>query len=262
MKILSPFVIGILTLTLSHVSSFAANKTANGCPTGHHWVNRYYRKAYIRTDGTPVSATNVNAHCQLNPTSYNQWKNRLKSILSERWKLKKEKPRKWTIEERERVLEALASLPPELLMDSVKTIFRLEKSSLYDQNPAAGEAGEIALYESAFASKQNLTRILAHEFAHEVYRQLSNANKDEYRIAADWLLVKNPRADGGYQLVPNRDNDQYVEEDGLESLSEDFSNNIEYFLFDPETLQKKTPKAYQWIKKHFNDNFKVVKGRP
>lgn len=160
------------------------------------------------------------------------------------------------------MLEAFSQLPPELLKDSVESIFRLIKSSLYDRNPASGESGEIAVYDAAFNSKVNLARVLAHEFAHEVYRQLSYAELDDYRKAADWLNIKIPQSTGGnkFQSIPNRDSDAYVEEDGTESLTEDFSNNVEYFLFDPQTLKKKTPKVYEWIQKKFGDNFKIRKG--
>jgi hypothetical protein len=61
-------------------------------------------------------------------------------------------------------------------------------------------------------------------------------------------------------LVPNRDDASFVEEDGPESLPEDFSNNIEYYLFEPETLRRKAPKIHDWIKKKFGDSFKLSKG--
>jgi hypothetical protein len=237
----------------------AAQAPQGACPSGQHWVRAHFRKAYRRTDGTLVSATNVRAHCQPNPPSYSTWKDRLRSNPSGRWILRKEKPRKWTTEEEERILDALSDLPPALLSDSVKAIYRFEKSSLFDQNPASGEPGERAVYDRAFGKKTNLARILAHEFAHEMYRRLSDTEKDQYRVAAEWLLPRIPGT-GEYQLIPNRDDAAYVEEDGSESMTEDFSNNVEYFLFEPKALQKKTPRVYEWIKKKFGDNFKA-KGR-
>ena len=44
------------------------------------------------------------------------------------------------------------------------------------------------------------------------------------------------------KYFPNRGG--YVEEDGRESITEDFSNNIEYYLFDPGALKVKTPKVF------------------
>jgi hypothetical protein len=69
-----------------------------------------------------------------------------------------------------------------------------------------------------------------------------------------------PLMGSGYQLIPNRDTDAYVEDDGMESMTEDFSNNVEYYLFDPQTLERKTPKVYEWLKKKFGDNFKIARG--
>ncbi len=244
----------------SNVLAKGNNKKINKCSAGEHFVNAHYRKSYIRTDGTKVSSANVKAHCQLNSKSYLSWNERISSNPSNLWLRKHEKAKKWTEEEKNRVLESLSDLPPAILTGSVRAIFRLEKSTIYDQNPAAGEAGEIAFYDLAFGPKENLTRIFAHELAHEVYRQLSNVEKDQYRKAADWLLVKNPQATLLYELIPNRDSDAYVANDGPESMTEDFSNNIEYFLFEPETLQKKTPKVYNWIKEKFGDTFSITKG--
>jgi Mlc titration factor MtfA (ptsG expression regulator) len=52
-----------------------------------------------------------------------------------------------------------------------------------------------------------------------------------------------------------------VEEDGAIDIGEDFSNNIEYFLFEPTKLKAKTPKVYQWIKEKYGDSFKPRKGK-
>lgn len=49
----------------------------------------------------------------------------------------------------------------------------------------------------------------------------------------------------------------YVEEDGKSSREEDFANNIEHFLYDSDKLKKITPSAYDWIKKHYGEQFKL-----
>ncbi|MCM2322221.1 MAG: hypothetical protein NDJ90_03060 [Oligoflexia bacterium] len=185
---------------------------------------------------------------------------RLKERPSEHWLSRKERPKRWSPEETGRILEALSELPPALLVDAVEALFRLEKSSTYAKNPAAGRPGEIAVYDPAFDPKENLARVLAHEFAHEAYRQLPNAAKNSYRVAAEWLLVRNPSLPGGYVFVPNRDPEAFVAEDGPETMTEDFSNNVEYFLFEPQVLHRKTPKVYDWIKAKFGDNFKLGRG--
>ena len=52
----------------------------------------------------------------------------------------------------------------------------------------------------------------------------------------------------------------YVENDGKEGPAEDFSNNIEHYLFQPEQLKIKSPKVYEWIRQRYGDSFKIVKG--
>lgn len=230
------------------------------CPKGQHWVKAYHRSAYVRADGVRFSASDVQAHCRINPPSFALWSERLSDKPSLRWLKNGEKLRPWSVEERERVLEALSELPPTLIIDSVKALYRLQKSLAYGENPAAGESGEIGLYDLAFNSKTNLPRVLSHEFAHELYRQFSDAEKEQYRVTAEWLLIKNNRTPGVYQLVPARDDKNFVESDGPESMTEDFSNNVEYFLFAPEILKQKTPRVHDWIKKKFGDNFKLGRG--
>lgn len=239
-----------------HVANAAPEKNQN-CGQHEHWVKSHHRNAYVRSDGTHVSATEVRAHCQADPPSYEAWSQKLDSGKPPGWEFPKESVRTWTDEEKERVLESLSVLPPELLAAGVKGIYRLTTSTLYQLNPAAGRNGEVALYDRAFFSDQNLTRILAHEFAHEVYRQMYGEDKGlSYASAADWLQVKN-RKTGDLMLVPNRDG--FVEEDGKENPNEDFSNNIEYFLFNPTVLKEKTLKVYHWILKKFGDKFKLGK---
>ena len=49
----------------------------------------------------------------------------------------------------------------------------------------------------------------------------------------------------------------YIEEDGKLSHEEDYANNVEHFLYDPDNLKKVTLNAYDWIKKHFGGDFKL-----
>lgn len=51
----------------------------------------------------------------------------------------------------------------------------------------------------------------------------------------------------------------YVEKDGELSPDEDFANNIEFYLFEPETLRKKSNAIYLWILKTFGSDFKLVR---
>ena len=239
---------------LSFVSS-AQGATVAPCAKDEHWVRAHNRRAYLRGDGTFVSAANVSAHCQKNPPSYALWAPKLQSGMPPGWLLQVEKLSAWTDEEKERVLEALSFLPEKLLVESVQGLYRLRKSSSFESNPGAGFANSIVLYDSAFNSKQDLSRILAHEFAHKLYHRLTPEDARSYNAAAEWGVF---RTKGGQTIfVPMRES--YVEDDGREGPNEDFSNNIEYYLFASNTLKKGTPKVSEWILQKYGEAFKLKK---
>ncbi len=230
---------------------------AQTCPAGEHWVQAHHRNGYIRGDGVAVSATDVVAHCHPNPPTYSVWKDKLLNGLPPGWELKSEKSKPWTIAERERILEALALLPPALLNLPIKGIYRGVRSSLDNANPASGNAGAIVIYDPAFMDKENLSRILAHELAHEEYRQLSDADRRNYSETAQWKTRQTPS--GKQILVPMRES--FSEEDRLESPGEDFSNNIEHHLYKPDALNSANPQISNWIRERYGDKFKVGGGR-
>jgi hypothetical protein len=240
-----------LPLVLSSLGFAATGHPA--CPPGQHWVNAHHRRAYIRANGTPVSASHVQAHCQTNPPSYAVWSDRLKAGMPPRWEHKGEKLKPWTEEERERVLEALADLPDLLLGLPVQGIYRLSKSDPDSENPGAGHGSDIALYDAAFSSDQNLSRVLAHELAHVLYDRFTQLDARAYNVAARWKVTRTPNRNQVF--IPRMDG--FVEEDGAEGPNEDFSNNIEYFLFNSKILLEKTPKVYDWIRKRYGEKFKL-----
>ena len=49
-------------------------------------------------------------------------------------------------------------------------------------------------------------------------------------------------------MISTRTN--FTELDGSSSPSEDFANNLEYYLFDKKILEKKNPKIHQWMKEY------------
>jgi hypothetical protein len=121
-------------------------------------------------------------------------------------------------------------------------------------NPASSAPGVIVLYDNAFDGKRNLSRIMAHELAHEHFRNMSREDLDSYRAAVNWFSP-----DGGGQGGPwiTRGKQAFVQDDGLMSPAEDFANNVEYYLFQRETLRKVTPNADIWIGRHFGSSFKL-----
>jgi hypothetical protein len=123
-------------------------------------------------------------------------------------------------------------------------------------NPAFGDSGVIVLNDEAFSQKTHLSRVIAHEMAHEWVRQNRDAYSN-YANSTGWTFAKAP---SGRQVIIPRPG-AYVEDDGRESADEDLANNIECFLYDPAKLQASTPAAYAWIRNKFGDKFKLVGGR-
>lgn len=249
----------ILTLLLFFIYCplFAkATASKDSCPSGFYHVKSHFRRGYIRSDGTLVKATNVKSYCKEASAAYNFWMSKLKRGSPTDWPHKQEEQSSWTSEEEQRVLEALENIPEELWTDAAKAIFRLKKSKDFP-NPASNGDGLIILYDSAFDSKRNLARILAHELAHISYQNLSKEDAPDYRRATNWGFEV---PTGRVYYWKGRDSG-YVAEDGKISPEEDYANNIEYFLFEPEKLKEKTPAAYSWIKKHFGDKFKLKGGK-
>lgn len=111
----------------------------------------------------------------------------------------------------------------------------------------------IILYDEAFGENRRLARLLSHELAHHRYEKIENDKVGaSYRKATGWLPEINGR---DYYWIGRKDG--YVEEDGAREPGEDFSNNLESFIFDPDKLKKLTPSAYNWIEKEFGDKLKV-----
>jgi hypothetical protein len=236
------------------VGNARAIEAKQDCPSGEHWVRSHTQKSYIRNQ-KPVSGSSHKAGCQKNPISYAIWNKRLKSGLPPKWEFKTESPKTWTEDEKENVLNSLSEIPSELLSSSVEGIYRLKQFSQYRPNPAANHNHQIALYDSAFDHDQNLSEVLAHEFSHVAYSQYSDQERVDYAKNAEWFAVE--ESPGKFILTPGRTD--FVEEDGRNGIEEDFSNNIEYFLFKPQELKNKSPAVFNWIYKKYGDKFKLRK---
>jgi len=245
-------------LVIVFVLIFVMNSAeAVQCPKGEHWVSPHHRNAYYRYDGTFISATEVKGHCRLNPKGYDQWHSRLSNERPSIWGYKSEKSKKWTVEEVERVFEVLSALPESILNQYVKNIYRMNKS-IHIGNSATTNFNEIVLYDVAFEEKQNLAQVLAHELAHVMYMKLSESLRASYEKEAEWISLS---VGEGKTIVIPKSTRTFVEKDGELSPDEDFANNIEYFLFEPETLKKKSNAVYLWIQKSFGSDFKLVRSK-
>lgn len=153
-------------------------------------------------------------------------------------------------DERERVLEALEELPSQMAHSEVVSISRASKS-IVQSNPATWEPGHIILYDQAFSNKHLLGRIIAHETAHQIFFDLKEEDRNDYRWAANWLAKDKKRTDFFGRATG------YVQDDGRASPEEDFANNVEYLLFDEPALIKTTPQAHRWLRSYFGASFKL-----
>jgi hypothetical protein len=76
-------------------------------------------------------------------------------------------------------------------------------------------------------------------------------------VSFNFLLSATDESDDSHW---RNDRSKFVELDGRDSPSEDFANNVQYFLFHPLKLRLFTPSAYEWISYHFGDKF-IIRGR-
>lgn len=226
---------------------------STSCPPGEHFVKTHNRNAYTRADGTFVKAATISSHCRKQRESDNYWLTKFESYRPIDWPHNNEILTPWTVEEKERVLDALCELPEEIWKNSEYKIYRM-KQSKDGQNPATSAKDILVLYDSAFKYRNTLSRVLAHEFAHEIYGNLSISDSKDYRFATNWFEVNK----NGKRLLLAR-KDGFVADDGRVSPEEDFANNLEFFLFDTKNLKFKTLNAYNWIENHFGDKLKLRK---
>ncbi len=239
------FFTSLLLLATGHLALAAAR--SDSCPTDSYRVRSTDRKAYYRGNGTFVRATHVESYCRSKSASYLFWSGKLNDDRPDNWPLKKEISTKWTDEQKERLYEAMAEVPNGLWSKSVKGIYRFLKSRDYP-NPGSQYFSKIAIYDSAFDIEHRLTAVLAHELAHVLYDELPPAVTDSYENATGWTRTLH----SGIIVYTGR-KDGYVEKDGDFSPTEDFANNIEYYLFLPAILKSKTPTAFEWIKANLGD---------
>ncbi len=223
------------------------------CREGTFKRRAHPRTAYYRGDGTFVRATHVIDSCIPKRPGHDLWFPKLKSGLPPKWP-HDEAMAKWTEEQRDRVLEALSELPEKLWDKSIKGIYRLSRPKDFP-NPATHGGDMIVLYDSAFDQSHRLARILAHELAHQIYDQFGLDDGADYRRVAGWQITVE---ESKVYWVPRSDG--FVKDNVRRDPSEDFAANLEYLLFEPEVLRKKTPKVYEWLKRRFGDKFKLRGG--
>lgn len=219
------------------------NTFSNECPQGTYPVKGYTRTEYYRGDGTHVSAAKVSEHCR-NYRKLSPPKIVFKEKMPEGWPHKKEVFKKWTEEEKEQIRKAITKLPKILTHIGSIILHRANRSEAKN-NPATSAPEEkiIVIYDNGPDPK--IERVIAHELSHILYtKYLSDDEIDAYEGVARWQKVNNI-------FVVSRN--KFTAEDGKTSPEEDFSNNIEFYLFEKDKL-KENKEIYQWIKEFMEKN--------
>lgn len=230
----------MLVLSLIFPILFSLASQALECGPNEYQVKAHPRSAYVKSDGTQVAATDVKGHCRPKSRAYIFWNDKIRNGRPSDWPNSSEKSVDWTEEEKERLLEALEKIPDDLWMEKFRGFYRMKKSKDFP-NPASFADQMSAIYDSAFDSKANLARILAHELAHSHYASMSRDQRLEYKKAAGWDVAVNVD-EGSYKEIRRKSG--YVQKDGELSAEEDFANNLEFYIFDQKQLKTKTPEVY------------------
>lgn len=242
----------VIFIFLTVRNTFADEK----CQAGKHWVDTHFRKAYVRYDGVHVTSTKVRAYCRKNPRGYKDWHQRLSNKRPKVWGYKEEKSKKWTVEEIQRMFNALSVLPDTLIELKGVKVHRMQQSKFLG-NPATSNLKNITVYDQGFRHKDSLAQILSHELSHVLYSLLKASEKLEFRLSAQWESKKK----NGFEYFKASAHKKFIKGDSRISIEEDFANHIEYFLFKHRVLQKTSPGAYKWIKERFGKKFKLSEGK-
>lgn len=223
------------------------NAVSASCSEGQYLVRTHYRSGYFRSSGTYVSPTTVKAYCK----DYRNFEAPILHFPEEKLKTdsrSKEGYKKFSKSEKEKIQEIIKSLPKVLTAFGDIKFYR-KKEGRVKGNPASvnSKKKEIILYDSI--SKHDMKRVIAHELAHILYNNLSDKEQELYRKVSQWNLDKKTK-----KIVLSKKRTVFTEKDGINSATEDFANNVEYYLFDEKTLRKKNKEIHGWIKKFMEKN--------
>ena len=213
------------------------------CPEGQYLVRSHWRSGYYRSDGSRVSSAQVSAYCK-NYRIQKPLEIHFYDVKWSTWNIfRKRKYKNFSEKEKKQIREALNKIP-RILTNIGKITFYRKDQGEEPTNPADvyPKSKRIILYDSIV--RYDIERIITHELAHILYENLSNKEVISYATVAQWEGENFEKA-----LETASKRKIFVASDGSDSPSEDFSNNIEYYLFEEKTLKRKNPKIYEWVKK-------------
>lgn len=216
---------------------FASAQAAIVCPDGHFPVKAHPRNAYSRQDGTQVRAANVKEQCH----PYRKFKTPEPRFLASKpanWPMANEKFKAWTKEEETEIRQILGKLPKTL---SHVGEIKFHRSNEKSPNPALSNSENkiIVIYDSI--STHDKSRVIAHELAHFFWDSMNDLEKDDYYKAAQW------KKDDIRQTISLQRKEIPII-DSFTGPHEDFSNNVELFLFQKESLNKH-PELMKYLEK-------------
>lgn len=189
-------------------------------------------------------------HCDIDT----DWIKKIKDGRPAVWSLAVEKETRWAAKEKDEIAKALSSLPNYFKKLKINGFYRFKKS-IQLGNPASTDGSkEVIIYDRFFEDNKPVN-VLVHELSHVIYFELSRKLKLDYLKVADWKELSLQGSESTFQT--GRVN--FVESDGSDSPEEDFANNVEYFLTEPNILKDKNPKIYNWIKENFSEKFTLKK---
>ena len=178
------------------------------------------------------------------------WSGKIRPGRPTNWRITSESTADWTSGEKSKLLAVLNRFPDQSKSVPFDGIYRMKKS-VTPTNPAtAGSDGKaIVLYDRAFNNPFfSTSRVLTHEFGHVLFLNFSEAERRSYRDKMKWKTnLINPESRPGKFISPR----------AADSADEDFAENINFFLFEPDVLRAKVPDAYDWLTKKFSKAFKL-----
>ena len=221
-----------------------ANASVTTCPDGQYLVRAHKRSGYYRSNKTYVSPARISAYCK-NYRNFKPAKLNFSKPQSSRSKIKN-----FSKKEIKQIQLSFKELPG-ILTKFGKITFQRKKSGVIPNNPAVSNTSKKTIILHDSISRYNMKRVIAHELAHFLYDSLPSKVKKSYKSVAEWEL--RTYKGNKFNVFMRK---TFVAADSIVSPSEDFANNIEYYLFEGKILKKKNPQIYKWVKQFMEENKK------
>jgi hypothetical protein len=107
------------------------------CPSGQYFVSAHHRDSCYRSDGTFVSATNVEDHCRSYHFS-SPLKVKFEKHMPKGWPYQLDLFKDWTAKEKQEILQAFNSLPKRLRDLGEINVYMAVKSSFSNNHASSG----------------------------------------------------------------------------------------------------------------------------